>query len=145
MARMVLEFHGWRETKPDDDNELKALFLFTLMTAAERQSGVKPDHTKAFWTEVRLSRDLASRGRWGTLSRDEKIKAMFRFAVERIQEAGRNLREAPMFWTTQSRLGEGPPWDLSGLEFPKPHAVAFEVAPLAESPSLQARKAAGMA
>ena len=29
---------------------------------ADRQSGVKPDPSQTFWTEARLSRDLAARG-----------------------------------------------------------------------------------
>ena len=144
MPRMVLEFHDWRENKPDDENEIKALFLFTLLTAAEKAAGVKADHTKAFWTEVRLSRDLSSRGRWASLSKADKIKFMFRFAQERIQEGGRKLREAPMFWTATSPWSDGPPWDLNQIKFPKADPLTFEAQPLAESPYLADRKAAGL-
>lgn len=144
MARMVLEFHNWRKTKPDDDSELKAIYLFSLRTEAEKQSGVKADHTKTFWTEVRLSRDLSARGRWAGLSPEDKYKAMFRFAQEKIQEVGRKLREAPMFWTTSSPLRDGPPWDLSRVTFPAPSAVAFEARSPEQSSALQARKAAGL-
>ena len=143
MSRMVLEFHNWRKSKPDDDHEIKALFLFTLMTEAERESGVKADHNRTFWTEARLARDLAARGRWGDLSRQEKIKAMFRFSQERIQEVGRMLREAPMFWTPTSPLKDGPPWDVSSIQFPQAPPVIFEP-PSAADPSLEARKAAGL-
>jgi hypothetical protein len=143
MSRMVLEFHNWRESKPDDKYEIKALFLFTLMTEAERQSGVKADHNKTFWTEARISRDLAARGSWINLSRREKIKAMFRFAQERVQEAGRSLREAPMFWTPTGSLKDGPPWDVSSIQFPKAPPVLFEL-PSAADPGLESRKAAGL-
>lgn len=145
MSKMVLEFHNWRKTKPDDDNDPKILFLFSLRTEAERQAGSKLDHTKTFWTEVRLSRDLAKRGRWASLSEEDTRKAMFRFAQEKIQEFGRKLREAPMFWTPTSALREGPPWDLSKVQFPKAPPVVFEVQPGAEGSILLARKAAGLA
>jgi len=145
MARMVLEFHNWRMTKPDDENELKVLFLFSLQSEGERQSGLRPDHTKTFWTEVRFSRDLATRGRWATLSQDDKIKAMFRFAQEKIQESGRKLREAPMFWTATGALREGPPEDVSRVQFPKAPPVSFEPRAPESSSSLLARKAAGLA
>jgi hypothetical protein len=145
MARMVLELHNWRETKPDDDYEPKVMFLFTLLSESERQSLKKLDHTKTFWTEVRLSRDLAARGRWVGLSKQDKVKAMYRFAVERIQEAGRKLREAPMFWTAMSPLKDGPPWDLSTIQFPKATPIVFDTKAASESSSLQARKAAGLA
>ena len=143
MSRMVLEFHNWRESKPDDDYEIKALFLFTLMTESERQSGVKADHNRTFWTEARLSRDLAARGGWAALSRGDKIKAMFRFAQEKVQEAGRLLREAPMFWTPTSLLKDGPPWDVSTIQFPKAPPVIFDT-PGEDTSSLESRKAAGL-
>ena len=144
MSRMVLEFHNWQESKADDNYEIKALFLFTLMTEAERQSGVKADHNKTFWTEARISRDLTARGSWANLSRRDKIKAMFRFSQERIAEAGRRLREAPMFWTPTSSLKDGPPWDVSSIQFPKAPPVLFE-RPGAAGPSLKSRRAAGLA
>lgn len=144
MGRMVLEFHDWQEQKPDDDNEVIALFLFSLLAEEDRRSGLRPNHNQTFWTEVRLSRDLASRGRWPQLSKNEKLQAMFRFAEERIQEAGRKLRQAPMFWTPESRLEAGPPWDISRVPFPRPSAVAFEVEPGAFAQRLESRKAAGL-
>ncbi len=145
MAKMVLEFHNWRKTKPDDDNEPKIIFLFSLQSEADKQSGVKLDHTKTFWTEVRLSRDLAKRGRWATLSDEDKLKAMFRFAQDKIQESGRKLREAPMFWSGSGSLNDGPPWDLSKVQFPKAPPIVFEVRSSVDSSFLQARKAAGLA
>lgn len=144
MAKMVLEFHHWRKTKPDDDNELKVLFLFSLQPEGERQARVKLDHTKTFWTEVRLSRDLSKRGRWAPLPEEQKVKAMFQFAQERIVEAGRKLREAPMFWTPTGSLKDGPPWDLSRTPFPKAPPIVFETRPHSESSTLLARKAAGL-
>ena len=145
MTRWILELHDWRQSRPDDGNEVIAIFLFTLLSMAERQSGVKPDHTKTFWTEVKLSRDLAGRGRWAGLAKDQKLKAMFQFAVERIVEAGRKLREAPMFWTPTSPLKDGPPWDLGSIQFPRPDPVIFEITEDPASPRLQTRKAAGLA
>jgi len=143
MGRMVLQSHNWRESKPDDNHELKVLFLFTLTSEAEQQSGVKPDARRTFWTEVRLSRDLATRGRWAVLSKAERIKAMFRYAQEQIRDAGRKVREVPLFWTPASRLGDGPPWDLTTIEFPKAPPYIFEKTQDSD-PSLEARKAAGL-
>ena len=144
-GRLVLELHDWKEMSPDDESDTIALYLFTLMPVSERSSGVRPGAAHSFWTEVRLSRDLASRGRWVGLSKKEKLKAMFRFAQERIQEAGRKLRQAPMYWTTTSPLRDGPPWDLAQVVFPKSPPAIFEPTPPEESPSLLARKAAGLA
>lgn len=144
MPQWILELHDWRQSKPDDDNEVMASFLFTLLTVAERESGVKPDHTKTFWTDVKLSRDLACRGRWAGLTNDQELKAMFQFAVEKIVEAGRKLREAPMFWTPMSPLKDGPPWDLGSIKFPRPDPVAFETVEDPAASRFQARKAAGL-
>jgi hypothetical protein len=144
MARLILEFHDWMEEKPDDDDALVVLFLFTLGPAAAREAGVKsgPEHT--FWTEARLSRDLSSRGRWPSLSKRDKVKALFRFAQEKIVEAGRKLREAPLYWTPTSPFEEGPPWKLDEIEFPKARPLVFETKAPGESPSLLARKGAGL-
>ncbi|HVR75552.1 MAG TPA: hypothetical protein VMT52_14545 [Planctomycetota bacterium] len=144
MSRMVLEFHGYRENKPSDEHEIIALFLFTLRSAADCRSGLKADHTKTFWTEVGLSRDLASRGKWAQLSREDKLKAMFRYAQEKIVESGRKLRQVPMFWTTSSPLRDGPPWDLAGIQFPKAPPVELERPTPAENPYLEDRRAAGL-
>jgi hypothetical protein len=145
MTQWILELHDWRKSKPDDDYEVIACFLFTLLSMSELQSGVKPDHTKTFWTEVKLSRDLARRGRWASLMKDQKLKAMYQFAVEKIVEAGRKLREAPMFWTPTSPLKDGPPWDLESIKFPRPDPVVFEIVADPASPKFQTRKAAGLA
>jgi hypothetical protein len=145
MSQMVLEFHGWRNTKPDDDNELKVLFLFSLQTEAERLSGGKLDHTKTFWTEARLSRDLAARGRWAALSKAERIKALYVITWQKIQEAGRKLREVPVFWTATSPLRDGPVGDEYASVSLKPEVMIFD-APVAPSNSvLETRKAAGLA
>jgi hypothetical protein len=143
--RMVLEFHDWREEKPTDEHELIALFLFTLRPAADLEAGIRPDRSQAFWTETRLSRDLAARGRWPSLAKKDKLKAMFRFAVEAVVEAGgRKLREAPMFWTPQSPLAGGPPWKIEDIAFPEAKPVAFEARVPEENTSLLARKGAGL-
>jgi hypothetical protein len=144
MAKLLLTYHGYRKNKPDDENELRALFLFTLMPESEVKAGIRPDHTKTFWTEVRLSRDLAARGRWAALSGEEKLKAMLRFAEERIQEAGRKLREAHMVWSATSPLRDGPPWDLAGGKLRQPHIVEVEGRDAPASAALSSRKAAGL-
>jgi hypothetical protein len=138
---MVLSFHDWKELKSTDEQEIIALFLFSL--APEDGRG-EPGPRETFWTEVQLSRDLARRGSWPRLSRREKLKAMLRFAQERVIEVGRKLRQAPMFWTAQSRLEDGPPWDLSAVPFPKPSAVTFEPPTAAGSRHGEARRAAGL-
>jgi hypothetical protein len=142
--RLVLQFHGWQELRPTDESEIVALFLFSLMPAADRERGLKPTRLQTFWTEASLSRDLAARGRWPSLSKADKLKAMFRFAQERIQEAGRKLRQAPMYWTPRSPLEAGPPWDLARVPFPRPSAMVFEIEPAALAPRLESRKAAGL-
>jgi hypothetical protein len=144
MARMILELHDWLEEKPDDDDELIVLFLFTLMPAAAREARIKPGPDETFWTEARLARDLSSRGAWPGLSKRDKVKALFRFAQEKIVEAGRKLREAPLYWTPTSPFENGPPWSLDEIRFPKAPAVAFDAREPGESPSLLARKGAGL-
>lgn len=146
MSKLVLEFHDWREMKADKDSEVVALFLFSLATENDRQAGVRLDQDHAFWTEVRLSRDLARRGRWPQLSKTEKIKAMFRWAQEKIRQRGRKLRQAPMFWTATGSLAEGPPsdWDLKTLKFPKAEPIVFEAADDIRASEQASREAAGL-
>jgi hypothetical protein len=144
MQEMLLEFHDWRRMKADDDNELVVLFLFSLMPADERQAGRQPDHNDCFWIEVKLSRFLAEQPGWKGLSRADKVKAMFQFALEQIQAAKRKLRQAALVWTSGGRLNHGPPWDLASIRFPKAPPVIVE----AEEPQASrflARKAAGLA
>ena len=146
MSKLVLEFHDWRLMKPDKDSELVAIFLFSLTTAGDHEARVQLDHDHAFWTEVRLSRDLAGRGRWPQLTRDEKIKAMFRWAQERIQQRGQKLRQAPMFWTATGSLANGPPaeWNLDAVKFPKAEVVMFETTDGMRSSEQASREAAGL-
>ena len=144
MSQLALEYHNYRELKPTDDSEIVALFLFSLRPEEERRAHLRPTHNQTFWTEVTLSRDLASRGRWPQLSKGEKLKAMFHFAQESITEVGRKLRQAPMFWTPQSRLAGGPPWDLSAVPFPQPNGVVVDPAADTDIQYTEARKAAGL-
>ena len=146
MSKMVLEFHDWRKMKADKDSELVAIFLFSLTTESDRQAGVQLDHDHAFWTEVHLSRDLTCRGRWPQLSKADKIKAMFRWAQEKIQQRGGKLRQAPMFWTATGPLAEGPPseWNLSSIKFPKAPPVVFEAQDDIRSSEQASREAAGL-
>lgn len=144
MSDWVLEFHGYRENPPTDESEIVALFCFSLMDAAERRSGKRPDHTKTFWTETSLSRDLGARGRWASLSKRDKLKAMYLHARSSIVESGRRVRQAPLFWTATSPLREGPPWDLSRATFPKPSVEVFSLAQEPAASFGDARKAAGL-
>ena len=146
MSKLVLELHDWREMKADKDSELVAIFLFSLTTENDRQAGVRLDQEHAFWTEVRLSRDLAGRGRWPQISKQDRIRAMFRWAQERIQQRGRKLRQAPMFWTATSSLADGPPadWNRSAFKFPKADPVAFETADEIRASEAASREAAGL-
>ncbi len=127
MSKLVLEFHDWRELRADDENERAALFLFSLASESSRKAGIRLDQEHTFWTEVKLRRDLAARGSWPQLSKQDTLKAMFRWAQERILARGTKLRQAPMFWTATSPLASGPPWDLSSVQFPKAPPVTFEV------------------
>jgi hypothetical protein len=143
MRELLLEFHGWRTAKADDDSDLVALFLFSLMPAERRRGGAAPRHEDCFWTEVRLSRFLAEQPGWRSLSQEEKLKAMFQNAVESVKTAGRKLRQAPMFWTATSPLRDGPPWDLAKVEFPRMSPVSVD-ADAGREVRLAARKAAGL-
>ncbi len=126
MSNQILEYHRHRFIRPDKDSDVVALFLFSLTPESHRSAGLPVGQDHAFWTEVRLSRDLAARGGWATLSQKEKAKCMYRFAVERIQERGGKLRDAPMFWTATSVLKDGPPWDPASIDFPPKAPIAFE-------------------
>ena len=145
MSKLVLEFHDWRETKADKDSELVAIFLFSLTTENDRQAGIQLDQEHAFWTEVRLSRDLAGRGRWPQLSKTDRIGAMFRWAQEKIQQRGRKLRQAPMFWTATGSLADGPPadWNLSAPD-PKAEPIVFEPTDEIRASVAASREAAGL-
>ena len=144
MERLVLEFHDWKELKPNDDSEIVALLLFTLQPESQRKAGRKRDHNDAFWVETTLSRDLARRGRWAQLAKSEKLKAMFHFAQQRIIIAGRKVREAPMFWTTQSDLRDGPPDSYASSKFPAPNAIVFSPGDELAVASAHSREAAGL-
>ena len=146
MSKLVLEFHDWREMKADKDSELVATFLFSLTTENDRQAGVRLDRNHAFWTEVCLSRDLAGRGRWPQLSKTDRIRAMFKWAQEKIRQRGHKLRQAPMFWIATSPLADGPPsdWNLSALKFPKADPVVFETTDELHASAAASREAAGL-
>ncbi len=146
MSKLVLEFHDWREMKSDKESELVAIFLFSLTTENDRQAGVRLGKDHAFWTEVSLSRDLAHRGRWPQISKTDRIRAMFRWAQEKIQQRGNKLRQAPMFWTATGALADGPPsdWDLGALKFPKADPVVFETADEIRVSEAASREAAGL-
>lgn len=141
---LVLELHGWRKMRPDDDHELVVLFCFTLKPANWRQAGASLSHEDVFWTEVKLPRFLAEQPGWKKLSRDEKIKAMFQHAADQIQAARRKLREAALIWTPTSRLRNGPPWNLDAISFPKAPPIRFEAEESPDSPRFRARQAAGL-
>jgi len=144
VPKMILELHDWRKVRPDDDNDLIALFLFSLTTESSRQAGIQLDQEHTFWTEVHLSRDLVARGRWSSLSSRDKIKAMFRWAQEKILERGCKLRQAPMFWTATSPLASGPPWEVASIEFPNAPPVVFETTDEMATSGLGARDGAGL-
>ena len=146
MSKLVLELHDWRALKPDKENELIAIFLFSLSSEIDRQAGIRLDQHHAFWTEVRLSRDLAGRGRWTQLTKQEKIRAMFRWAQEKIKQRGHKLREAPMFWTATGPLADGPPpeWNLNSVKFPNAEPVVFEAMEGIRLSEAASREAAGL-
>ena len=140
----VLTYHNSRELKPTDEHEIVVLFLFSLQPEKDVKKGVKPDHNAVFWTETTLSRDLAERGRWVQLSKAEKLKAMFHFAQAHILESGRKLRQAPLFWSLQGHINEGPDEDYTNSKFPKPHAVVFQPGKTRVATDTQSREAAGL-
>jgi hypothetical protein len=141
---LVLEFHTWRWGRPDDDNERIALYCFSLMPVNWRQAGDDLSHEDVFWTEVKLPRLIARQPGWAQLSKEDMARAMFQHAVEQIVQAGRKLREAPIIWTPTSKLRNGPPWDLSAIQFPEAPPVTFTARESPDSPRFLARKAAGL-
>lgn len=144
MEKLILEFHDWMALKPDDDNEVIALFNFSLMPEELRRSGKKPEHTDCFWTEVKLQRFLAEQPGWRALSKTDKIKAMFQYAVEQVREAGRKVRHLELFWTPTSRHRKGPVEDPKSIRFPKAPPVIIEKRDETTAPRFLARKAAGL-
>lgn len=101
-----------------------------------------------FWTEVRLSRDLAERTGWRDLDRESWIKVLYLHAVDRIVEEGRAVREAPLFWRAGAPRGSAPPPYLEKVPFLPAAPVIFEhggVAADSSSSSRLARTAAGLA
>jgi hypothetical protein len=142
MKRMTLKFHDHRKLKPSDENEMTLLLLFSLTSEGEQ----RPGNDELFWTEASLSGDLAARGRWSGLPVAEKQKALFRHTVEAIQAAGRKLRQTRLCWFAgnPTSLEDGPPWNLAEVQFPKPHAIPFELEEEALAAPLGAREGAGL-
>ena len=144
MEPQILEFHNWRMLPPDDDNELIALFHFSLMPEALRKSGRKPQHDDCFWTEVGLHRLIAEEPGWRKLGRKAKIKVMFRHAQEKIKEARRKLRQAPIFWTATSEHLDGPAYDPGEIRFPGAPPVRADWEDRESAIRFTARKGAGL-
>jgi hypothetical protein len=145
MAQLSLELKAWKILKPDDGNALRVAFRFSLRPA-EAAPHAPARRGQTFWTEVRLSRDLAECPGWREIDRESTIKAMYLFAVDRIVEAGRPVREAPLVWRAGARNAFAPPSYLDRVPFLPAAPVIFERAGsegLADSATL-ARKAAGL-
>ncbi|MCZ6792461.1 MAG: hypothetical protein O7J95_02470 [Planctomycetota bacterium] len=144
MEPQILEFHRWRQGRPDDENEFVVLFHFSLMPRSRREAGQRPEHSDCFWTEVSLQRLLAEKPGWKELSKDDRIKVMFRHAQESIQEARRKLRQAPIFWTATSKHRDGPAHDPKTIEFPATALLDVEPEDPASALRYSARKGAGL-
>jgi hypothetical protein len=144
MNRWTLTFHGHRQLKATDKSAAILWLLFSLVSEKDGKTGARLGQDHIFWTEVTLSRDLAERPGWKELSDEDVRKAMFRAAQESIQEVGRKLRQTPLFWTPQSPLAGGPPWDLASVRFPAPHAITFEIADDGSASGQGAREGAGL-
>ena len=145
MEKFALEFHDWHRLDSDGDADVVAVFRFSMRPAFELEQGLKPASSSTFWTEVTLARDLATRGKWADMTRGDKVKAMYLLATGSITESGRKLREVHLFWKPGSKLGDGPPDGLSGVEFPPREPIFFE-ADVEDSAAAAraARKAAGL-
>ena len=142
MKKLVLEFHKWRKMKPEEDQDIAAMFLFSLLPLESYEAGKRPSHNECFWTECSLSSHLASQAGWQKLSKDDKTRALFQNAVESIRAGHRMLRQAPLFWTPSNGLEKGP-GDLSKVAFPKMPPTVLE-GEAAESPRFGARAGAGL-
>ena len=140
---MLLEFHKWRTMKSDDEHDPVALFLFSLTPAERRRSGGVPTHEECFWTEVHFSRFLGQQPIWREMSRDEKIRAMFGYAVCQIRKARRKLRQAPMFWAPTGDLAGGPPAEITDVSFPKMEPISIDVGDKEDAPRFLTRVGAG--
>lgn len=143
MTQLALKLEDWKSLRPDGENAARAAFRFTLRPA-ESDPGVAPAG-ETFWTEVRLSRDLAARTGWNELDPESLLKAMYLFAVDRIVQAGAPLREAPLFWRPGSHEESIPPPYLERVPFLPAAPVIFEVETASSHSARQARKAAGLA
>jgi len=127
MTELVLEFHDWRRLKSDDLRDPIALFHFSLLAAGAFDRGERPTHEQSFWCEAGLSRDLAERGAWRDLNRDQKVRVLFQHAVESIRGAGRILRQAPLFWRPGTGIEKGPAVSPASVPFPKMQPLRFAV------------------
>lgn len=143
MKRWVLTFHGHRELKANDDSAVILWLLFSLVNEEEHKAGTELGQHHTFWNEVTLSRDLAARPGWKELSPADVRKAMFQAARDSIQEAGRKLRQTPLFWAP-GPVADDPTADLSKVLFPKPHGFTFEVADDVGASTQGARAGAGL-
>ncbi len=143
MSQLVLEYHKWRKMKCDDEHELAAMYLFSLLPRDDYETGRRPTHNECFWTEVSLSLHLAESEGWKGLSKRDKYRAMFQHAVDGIRTAGRMLRQAPLFWTCANGLDKGPACDLSQVQFPKPKMSPILIDAQDQSLTHSARAGAG--
>ncbi len=143
-----LQFRDWQSLAPDASHELIVGFRFSLRHPGTNDPAHASDGSTTFWSEAKLSRDLARRGRWATLSRKDRIRALYRIAleavVERLAASGQILRDVSVAWSPESPHAEGPAWDVSGIPFPDRAPVKVRIARRPGSDWRLARKAAGL-
>lgn len=144
MERLLLEFHGFRRLRSDDKYDPIVLLHFSLTPESRRAEGLAPRQEDHFWTEARLQRFLAEQPGWKSLSRDDKVKVLFRYAEDEIRAARRKLREVHLFWAPNSSLNGGPPVDPATIPFPKAPAVTIDPEDPASSRRFHARAGAGL-
>ena len=86
-SRKILQLHRhkkqYRGHSGVSEKDFIADFLFSVRPA-EAGAG----EVTTFWCEVQLKRELAERGSWKDLSKNDRFKALYCFAVDAITKAG---------------------------------------------------------
>lgn len=124
-SKKILQLHKYKKQyrghSGTTEKDFIADFHFTLREA----DGSSPPIT--FWSEVNLRSNLATRDGWKDLSKDDRFKALYSFAIEAIQKSGgRPIRHMTLGWIPSSSFAEGPSWDLSKVNLKNPAPVEIE-------------------
>ncbi len=101
------------------DGDIIVEFLFTMrdLDAGDRPVG----DPQNFWCEIQLKSSLASRPGWAALGDDDRVKAMYSYAIDFFRKSGgRITRHLPMEWIAGAPHAEAPSWELAKVDLKKP-------------------------